>query len=152
MLFLPYLKNRDFNNTVITDENLVFLSRSDANTLLRNDKYNLGFDLDFVHLLTKGQLAFNTHHTMYNYKRLQSASEFKTDSNQETTIFTSKADYSLPINDTSNFEVGLKFSAIKTKSKIIKIDIDVNTGDEQIDLQNSDAFNYDENVFAAYSN
>ena len=58
----------------------------------------------------------------------------------------------IPINDTSNFEAGLKFSAIKTKSNIIKIDIDVNTGDEQIDLQNSDAFNYDENVFAAYSN
>lgn len=166
MLYLPFRKTRDFNNTVITDENLVFLSRFTANTLSRSDKHNLGFDLDFVHQLTKGQLAFNTHYTTYNYEVAQnvfsnffdqnntfeSASEFKTNSNQSTTIFTAKTDYSLPINDSSNFEAGLKYSNIKTESDITKFDVDVNTGDEQIDLQNSDIFNYDEKVYAAYSN
>jgi len=166
MLYLPYLKSRDFNNTIIADDNLAFSSRFDANTLSRDEKYNLGFDLDFVHLFTKGQLALNSHYTTYNLDRsqnvfsnsfdqnntFQSASEFNTNSNQETTIFTSKIDYSLPINDTSNFEAGVKYSNIKTESDIIKFDIDVNTGNQQIDLQNTDAFNYDEKVFAAYSN
>ncbi len=61
-------------------------------------------------------------------------------------------DYSLPINETSKFEAGIKYSEIMTESDITQFDIDVNTGNEQIDIQNSDAFDYDEKVFAGYSN
>ncbi|MBN4070787.1 TonB-dependent receptor family protein, partial [Olleya sp. AH-315-F22] len=79
-------------------------------------------------------------------------SAFRTAANQDTNIFTSKIDYSLPINETSNFEAGVKYSNIKTGSDITQFDVDINIGNEQIDIQNSDDFNYDENVFAAYSN
>lgn len=166
MLFLPYFKYRVFNNTVITDDNSLFLFRFDSNNLSRDNKQNLGFDLDYTHQFKKGQLSFNTHFTTYDYERVQnvfsdffdqsnafeSSSAFNTNSNQDTKIFTSKIDYSLPINKTSNFEAGVKYSNIKTESDITQFDIDVNTGNEQIDLQNSDAFDYDEKVFAGYSN
>jgi Outer membrane protein beta-barrel family/CarboxypepD_reg-like domain len=165
-LYLPYLNERDSNNTGIANNNSDFLSRFNANSLSRSDKYNIGFDLDFVHRLKKGQLLLNTHYTTYNYETTQnvfsdffdqnnafeSASEFNTNANQDTKIFTSKIDYSLPINETSNFETGVKYSNIKTNSDIAQFDVDINTGNEQINLQNTDAFNYDEKVFAAYSN
>jgi len=166
MLYLPYFKNRDSNNTIIIDDNSGFLSRFKANGLSRGNKYNIGFDLDFVHQLKKGQLLLNTHYTTYNYETTQnvfsdffdqnnafeSASAFNTNANQDTKIFTSKIDYSLPINDTSNLETGVKYSNIKTNSDIAQFDVDINTGNEQINLQNTDAFNYEEKVFAAYSN
>ncbi len=166
MLYLPYFKYRISNNTVITDENLSFLSRFDANSLSRNNKYNLGFDLDYVHLLKKGQLSFNAHFTTYDNEKFQnvftdffdqnnaldSSSLFNTNANQDSKILTSKIDFSLPINETSNFEAGIKYSNIKTDSDITKFDIDINTGNEQIDILNSDVFDYDEKVFASYSN
>ncbi len=165
-LYLPYYKYSISNNTVIRNNNLDFLSRFEADNLSRDNKYNIGFDLDFVRQLKKGQLAFNSHYTTYNYERFQvvesdffdvnnafiNSSAFNTKANQDTNIFTSKLDYSLPINDTSNFEAGVKFSNITTKSDVSQFDIDLNTGNQQIDLQNSDVYNYDENVFAAYSN
>lgn len=166
MLYLPYFKYRLNNNTVISDSNLDFLSRFNANNLSRDNKYNLGFDLDFTHQLDKGQIAFNSHFTTYDYVREQGVitdffdqnndfeetTAFNTDANQNTTIFTSKIDYSLPVNDASNFEAGVKFSNVNTDSDITQFDVDINTGDEQIDPLNSDTFNYDENVYSAYSN
>jgi len=166
MLYLPYFKYRLKNNTIISDSNLDFLSRFNANNLSRDNKYNLGFDLDFTHQLEKGQIAFNSHFTTYDYDKNQDVitdffdqdnnfdetTAFNTDANQNTTIFTSKIDYSLPINDTSNFEAGVKFSNVNTDSDITQFDVDINTGAEQIDLLNSDTFNYDENIYSAYSN
>ncbi len=166
MLYLPYFKYRISNNTIITDNSSVFLSRFDANNISRDNKHNLGFDLDYAHLFKKGQLSFNAHYTTYDYERFQnvfsdffdqsnvfeSSSAFNTSANQGTNIFTSKIDYSVPLNETSNFESGVKYSNINTKSDITQFDIDVNTGNEQIDLQNSDAFDYDEKVFAGYFN
>jgi outer membrane receptor protein involved in Fe transport len=166
MLYLPYFKYRLNNNTVISDSDLDFLSRFNANNLSRDNKYNLGFDLDFTHQLEKGQIAFNSHFTTYDYIREQGVitdffdqnnnfdetTAFNTDANQNTTIFTSKIDYSLPINDASNFEAGVKFSNVNTDSDVTQFDVDINTGAEQIDPLNSDTFNYDEKVYSAYSN
>ena len=126
----------------------------------------LVFDLDFVHQFKKGVLSFNSHFTTYDYKRFQgvtsdfydvnddylASSAFNTKSNQDTKIFTSKVDYSFPINETSNFETGLKFSNIKTKSDITQSDVDLSTGNEIIDVLNSDAFKYDEDVLSGYVN
>ena len=166
MLYLPFFKSFISNNTPITDNNLNFLSRFNANSPLRDNKRNLGFNFDYAHKFKKGQLNFTSHFTNYDYQRLQdvitdffdqnnvfeSMSAFNTNANQDTTIFTSKIDYNLEISETSKFEAGVKYSNINTESNITQFDVDINTGTEQIDLQNSDAFNYDENVFAAYTN
>lgn len=165
-LYIPYFKYRISNNTNITDENGDFLRRFTADNLSKDNKYNLGFDLDFQHNFVKGELTFNTHYTAYNYERnqdvlsnffdlnnnFQNASAFNTNADQDTQILAAKIDYSLPINEYSNFETGLKFSNITTESDIMQFDVDVNTGNETLDILNSDAFDYEERIFAGYIN
>ena len=166
ILYRPYFKYLISNNTDIRDDNFDFLSRFNANSLSGSNKYNLGFDISYAHKFKKGQLAVNMHYTAYDFEGRQNlvsdffdqsnvfenTSAFNTKANQDTTIFTSKIDYNLTISETSKFEAGSKYSNIKTESDITQFDVDINTGTEQIDLQNSDDFNYDENVFAAYAN
>ncbi|MFT5627287.1 MAG: outer membrane receptor protein involved in Fe transport [Glaciecola sp.] len=164
-LYTPYYKYQVRNNTDISDENLVFQSRFTADNLSRDNKYNLGTNLIFRHDFdNSAALTFNAHYTIYDYKRDQnvfsnffnqsnefdSSSEFNTLANQDTQIITGKVDYNLPINENSNFDAGLKYSNINTDSDITKFDII--GGSEIIDLNNTDAFKYDEKVFAAYSN
>jgi outer membrane receptor protein involved in Fe transport len=165
-LYLPYFKYKIGSNTVISDENSDFLSRFTADNLSRDNKYNLAFDIDFKHNFSSGDLTLNAHYTTYNYERnqhvisnffdvnnnFQNASAFNTDNNQGTNIFAGKIDYSLPLNDSSNFETGLKFSGTTTESDITQFDVDLTTGNETVDALNSDAFNYDERIYAAYAN
>jgi hypothetical protein len=110
--------------------------------------------------------VFNGHFTTYNYEKkqgvvsnffdinndFQSASAFNTNANQNTQIIAAQIDYSLPINESSEFEAGVKTSNIKTDSDITQFDVDLNTGNETVDALNSDAFDYDENIYAGYAN
>ncbi|WP_246277472.1 TonB-dependent receptor domain-containing protein [Winogradskyella ursingii] len=164
-LYLPYFKYQINNNTVITDDNGDFLSRFTADNLSRDNKYNIGTDLIFRHVFeNQASLTLNGHFTLYDYERDQSVlsnffdennmfednSEFNTLANQDTQIITAKADYSLPIDDSTAFDVGVKFSNVNTESDITRLDI-IN-GNEVVNTANSNAFNYDENVFAGYAN
>jgi len=164
-LYSPYFKYQIRNNTNITDENLVFQSRFTADNLSRDNKYNIGTDLIFRHdFENSANLTFNAHYTIYDYDRDQNvitnnfdinnmfvnSSEFNTVSNQNTNIITGKMDYNLPISDTSNFDAGVKYSNINTDSDITRLDII--GGSEVVNTANTDAFKYDEKVFAAYSN
>ncbi len=165
-LYIPYFKYKIANKTTISDVNGNFLSRFTADNLSRDTKYNLAFDVDFNHSFTKGVLSVNAHYTTYNYERNQSvisnnfgmndaflgASAFNTENDQGTKILAGKIDYSLPLNESSNFETGLKFSSTNTESEITQFDVNINTGTETIDALNSDAFNYDERIYAAYAN
>ena len=165
-LWMPYFKYNIINNTNVLDSNQNLDYYFDANNLSNDDKYNLGFDLDYVHKFKKAgeKLAVNTHYTTYNYKRDQNvlsnyydnndaflqSTAFRTDSNQDTEIFTAKADYTLPTSDSSVLEIGAKASNIKTNSDITRFNI--SNGVETLDPNNSDAFNYDEDIYAAYVN
>ena len=164
-LYTPYYKYQIRNNTNITDENLDFLGRFTADNLSRDNKYNIGSDIIFRHDFdNRANLTFNAHYTIYDYERDQNvfsnffdqnnifdnSSEFNTLANQDTQILTGKADYSLPINETSNFDAGLKYSNINTDSDITRVDI-IN-GSEVLNTDNTDAFKYDEKVFSAYTN
>ena len=159
--FLPYFKYFLKNNTSISnDVQEGFISKN----LSRDEKHNLGFDLDYVHNFKEdgAKLSFNGHFTTYDYQRdqqvnsdnffedsvLDFSTAFNTMANQETEIFTFKMDYSLPIDETSSFETGVKFSIVDTQSDILKNDI-IN-GQEELDLNNTDAFNYEENIYAGY--
>ncbi|MFL0352836.1 TonB-dependent receptor domain-containing protein [Xanthomarina sp. GH4-25] len=166
MLWTPYFKYKLDNNTNIFNANNEFQSRFEADNLTNDDKYNLGFDLDYLHQFSKSSLAFNSHFTIYDYNRFQESSSiyydqnnifiaptaFNTDANQKTQIFTVQLDYKLPINDTSNFDAGSKYSSIQSDSDITRYDYDFNTNEEVLNLANSSAFEYNENVFALYSN
>ena len=161
MQFLPYFKFIEKNNTDISNS---FQDGFNSNNISRNEKQNLGFDLDYAHNFknNNAKVSFNSHYTTYDYQRRQDlnsdnfftnvllnfSTAFNTISNQDTKIFTSQMDYVLPINESSSFETGIKFSDVRTNSDIIKNDI-VN-GQEELDINNTDAFNYDEKIYAAY--
>ena len=160
-LYTPYFKYKIQNDTDIFDENLNMISGFTANNLSRDKKYNIGSDLTFRHdFKDDSNLTFNTHYTTYDYERNQNVfqdelldvddSEFNTIANQETQIITSKIDYNLPIDDSSSFDAGIKYSNVNTDSDITRLDI---INDQEIlNPENSDAFKYEENVFAGYAN
>jgi len=165
-LYTPYFDYNIFNNTDITDPDGEFLSRFTADNNSRDDKYNIGTDLDYKHTFLNGStLRLNTHFTAYDYQRDQnvfseffdmdnafiSDSEFNTLANQETDIVTAGADYNVSINeDAGSVDAGIKFSNVQTDSDITKVDII--DGNPVLDPLNSDVFKYDEKVFAAYFN
>jgi len=166
-LYLPYYKYQINNMTLISDVNDMPLSSFTADNLTGDEKYNFGFDLDFSQQFNNGSsININGHFTTYNYNQSQDvfsnffdsngqftqASQFEAFSDQETKIITSKVDYTLPLNDNSTIEAGIKFSNVETLSSIDQFDIDPNNGNTTLDFQNTDAFDYDEKVFAAYSN
>lgn len=164
-LLLPKFIYRIKNNTKATSPlnenlfNIEALNKSD------DEKYNLGFDLDFKHQInTNSKLIFNAHFTDYFYKREQEINSsyflpdnadnfktaFKSNNNQDTNIYSSQLDYTSQIDDNTDFEAGLKFSFINTDSFILRFDNDLNTGTSSLNLENSDAYNYEEYIMAAY--
>ncbi|WP_400075704.1 TonB-dependent receptor domain-containing protein [Winogradskyella sp. R77965] len=160
-LYTPYFKYQIRNKTNIADENQNFLSSFTANNLSRDNKYNIGTNLIYKHdFENKASLSFNAHYTIYDYERDQNVfqdepgvindSEFKTLANLNTNIISGKVDYSWPVDETSNFDMGLKYSNVKTDSDITRLDII--DGAEVLNTDNTDVFKYDENVFAAYTN
>lgn len=166
MLWMPYFKYDISNRTNVFGANHDLDFYYNANNQSNDDKYNLGFDLDFVHRFkNEGEkLTFNSHFTTYDYQRDQNVmsdyfnadhsfmqhTAYRTDNNQNTQIFTVQTDYSLPLNSISNLETGIKFSDIQTNSAILQFNI--NNGQEILDMANSDAFDYDEAIYAAYVN
>ncbi|NRD18582.1 TonB-dependent receptor [Winogradskyella eckloniae] len=164
-LYTPYYKYIVRNKTDIFDENFAMQNNFTADNLSRDNKYNIGTDLNFRHSFKNGaSLVLNGHYTIYDYTRDQNvftrnfdandvfedSSEFNTYANQKTNIINGKVDYSLPINETSSLDIGAKYANVNTESDITRLDIV--GGTEVLNTDNSDAFNYDENVLAAYSN
>ncbi|SHG83822.1 TonB-dependent receptor domain-containing protein [Winogradskyella jejuensis] len=164
-LYTPTFDYRIKNHTTINDANGVFDGRFTADNNSDDDKLNIGTDLGLTTNYKDGsRLSLNGHFTTYSYERDQNVfsnffdanntftndSEFNTLANQDTNIYTVKADYSLPLSESSTFDAGAKYSNVTTESSIFRIDI-VN-GSEVINTANSNAFDYDENVFAGYVN
>ena len=160
-LYTPYFKYRINNITDIFDANNNYLSGFRADNLSRDNKFNIGTDIIYKRdFKNESSLAFNAHYTIYDYERDQNVfqdepvdtndSQFNTLANQDTKILTGKLDYTLPLKNASSFSAGLKFSNVSTESDITRLDI-IN-GEEVINTNNTDAFNYDENVFAVYAN
>ncbi len=159
-LYTPYFKYQINNETNIFDADGNFLTSFEALNTSRDNKYNIGTDLVFNHnFKNDASLSINGHFTVYDYDREQDVfqdelidddSDFNTLANQETQIYSGKVDYSLPIGDSSSFETGAKFSNVNTDSDITRLN---NIGGSTvIDEANTDAFKYDESVFAAYAN
>jgi hypothetical protein len=164
---MPYFKYKINNNTSIRDNVNNFLGGFTANNLSRDDRFNIGTDLDLKHNFENdAQLTINAHYTNYDYSRNQNvfseffdanndferASEFRTLANQNTKIISSQIDYELPLSETASFETGVKFSNVQTNSDLAQFDRDLSSGDETLNTQNSDDFDYDEKVYAAYAN
>lgn len=162
--FLPYFKYLTTGITNI-DADVNVVERFNSNNLSRDKKHNIGFDLDYIsQFKNDAQLSLNAHYTNYDYSRDQRVfsdyygqnnlflerTAFNTAANQDTEIVTAQADFSTPLGEQSSLEIGTKLSNVKTGSDILQNDI-IN-GVEVIDVNNSDAFDYDEKVYAAYAN
>ncbi len=164
MLFLPYYKYKKYNITKVFDDSKTLDFYYYSNSFQNDEKHNLAFDLDFEHQFSKGKLLLNTHFTDYDYKKDQDVSSdyfeddgsfiattaFNSRNDQHTKIFAVKADYNLPISETSSFETGLKSSHIETNSATLIYNI-IN-GQEILDPNNTDDFDYNEDIQAAYVN
>lgn len=164
LLFLPYYKYKKNNNTNVFDSSNNLDFYYDSNNLERDEKHNLAFDVDFAHQFSKANLSFNAHYTDYDYRQDQNVvsnyyqndgsfietTAFNTRNNQNTKIITAQADFRSPLSDASTFETGLKTSHVETNSGTSRHDI-VN-GQEVLDPNNTDDFDYKEDVQAAYAN
>lgn len=166
MLVVPYFEYKINNTTNVFDANQNLDYFFNANNFSDDDKHNLGFDLDYVHKFkNEGErLLVNVHFTTFNYDRNQDVKSnyfdgdgsflettaFRTDNHQDTDIYTAKVDYTLPLSDSSNLELGAKGINIRSSSNITQFDV-IN-GTETIDPNNTDAFDYDETNFAGYVN
>lgn len=166
MLLVPYYKYDIVNKTNVLDTSQTLDYYFNTSNFSNDDKYNIGFDLDYVHAFKRAgeKLAINAHFTSYDYARNQNVlsnyfdsddtflqtTAYRTDNNQDTKIYTAQVDYTLPTSDASNLEIGAKTSNIQNMSDIMQFTIA--NGEEVLDVNNTDAFEYDETVFAAYAN
>ena len=164
LLFLPKFDYVINGQTNVFDENYNALYNFGNVNNSSDNKHNLGFDLDYVSLFNNdSKLSFNVHLTAYDYNRDQKVNSnyFFTDSNlnfsnafetiakQNTLINTTQADYILPISEgNSSLSFGIKGSFINTDSEINQFNVE--NGNAIIDPANSNAFDYKENVLAAY--
>lgn len=162
LLFLPYYKYIAKGEVDVTDNQNNLLYNFNSRNTSRDNKYNLAFDLNYTHKFKNAsKLSFNSHYTAYDYDRKQEvlsnyffpgspndSNAFHSKSNQVADIFTVQVDYSLPISETESFSVGVKTSLIENKSDISHFD-EVG-GNQTYNPANSDAFNYYEDIFAAY--
>ncbi|WP_298515086.1 outer membrane beta-barrel family protein [uncultured Kordia sp.] len=164
LLYLPYWKQNTLTNTVVDDQTVTNEDFSlEARNKSRKDKHNLGLNLDYVHHFEKEgeKLSANVHYTDYDKADDQHVSTeytvvanpdfstaFSTHANQRTNILSGQVDYELPISETANFETGAKLANIDTKSNLWQFNIE--NGVSTLDIANSDTFEYDESIYAAY--
>ncbi|MBT8270140.1 MAG: TonB-dependent receptor [Bacteroidia bacterium] len=164
MQFLPYFKYLTKSRTEITPPTSQPFAFFNATNLSRDLRHNMGFNLDYVHTFKadNSKLMFNAHTTLYDYRRNQEvvndyfredgqfreSNAFKTRADQNTSIYTGQIDYSLPFKESGSFEAGAKYSKVFTESGLVQRIIE--NGFEIIDLDNSDMFDYDEQVYAGY--
>ena len=163
---LSFSPNRTFENVVYTE---MRNSQNDLDSTLHtlsdieNDNSNLAFDLSYERELIKegAVLKANAHHTRYHESQQQTGSSdyfdpagdflrnfsFTTDANQDIDIYTGQLDYYTPLIKGS-FETGAKLSSIRSDSQIDYFD--VNGNQPPFDISLSDAFRYEETVWAGY--
>ncbi len=129
-----------------------------------DETFNLAFTLDYTHRLKKEgeKLSFSGHYTNYDTSNFQNVdtdyrfpddvlirtNRFQTFSSQVIELYTGQMDYELPIDDSSQFEAGVKVSNIDSESILDQFNFINDTREE--DLQNSDVFSYNETNYAAY--
>lgn len=158
---LPYFKYLTRSNSDIESSSSSF-NRIASQSVSRDDRHNIGVDLDYRYQLSESsKLSFNSHYTNYDYQRKQEVNSryfntsvivdetaFNINANQDTNIFTSQLDYALTISDKASLSSGIKFSNIKTESGIFQNDII--DGEEVPNEGNTNIFDYDEDVYAAF--
>ena len=139
-------------------------STLNTESLVTDDNLNLGVDLNYERVLNdKGaSLRANLHYTYYDLEQDQVGStdyfdpsgnfirnfRFSTDARQVIDIFTGQVDFSIPLGE-AKLETGGKLSTVQTDSRIDYFDVNGNV--PPFDIELSDIFRYDEDVWAIYA-
>ncbi|HET7360769.1 MAG TPA: outer membrane beta-barrel family protein, partial [Salinimicrobium sp.] len=165
--YTVFSPDKTFDNEVLTNitDDLpetadFFTTRSN----LEEDLSNLAFNLEYSHKLKKegAEISVKGHYTRYDQDRFQEVStryftsllespmvnNFFTEAQQGINIYTSQVDFVSPWGST-NFEMGAKASVIESESGIGFFDVQNGTSSPNPAL--SDAFLYDEHIYAAYA-
>ncbi len=150
-----------------TETAIVGDTLSGFNTINNSDEHqlNTSYYLDYVHELDKegAEISLNSHYTYFDYKRGQALNtifldtdenpswreDFTTDANQRIDLYSVQADYSTPAGKSANFESGLRYAGINSKSKVVQKGFD--RDQPGIDPTEAGNFSYDESIFAAYA-
>ena len=160
--FLPYFKYLARGYTAIqsADSNI---NRIDSKSISRDTKFNTGIDLDYVYNANDAsRIAANIHYTNYDYQRQQDVSSkysqssliileqtaFNVLAEQDTEIFTTQLEYAINLSDEILLATGVKWSNVQTSSGILQNDIINN--EEILNTNNTNNFNYNEDVYAAF--
>ena len=151
-----------------TDTDLVGDSRWSSFETLNNatrEKINTSYYLDYIQdLNTEGaQLSFNAHFTFYEEsdsqllnttffdtdRELAGENQFTTETYQKLNLYSLQGDYLTPLGDASTLETGLRFAGIASNSSILQQGFD--RDQPGIDPSASGIFDYDESIYAAYT-
>ena len=162
--FLPYYRRVIRGTTEVTPVIPTEIADFYSNSTSRDKKHNMGFDFDFVQRFeNSGRISFNSHYTTYDFRRNQNVetdyflgnnsffqnNTFKTRSDQDTEIVTSQLDLNQPVGENGTLEIGVKYTNISSGSGISRYDLIGN--DFLLDPTNTDLFDYNEKVLAAYT-
>ncbi|MGB5420392.1 outer membrane beta-barrel protein [Algibacter sp.] len=143
---------KELDSTFITDARKV------------DETFNSAFTLDYIHKFKKEgeKLLIRGHYTNYDLSSFQNVdtkylypnetlirnNRFQTFTSQEIMLYTGQLDYELPVGNFGLFEAGLKFSNINSENILTQYSFENDIREQ--DLQNSDAFIYDETNYAVY--
>ncbi|HIB37273.1 outer membrane beta-barrel family protein [Mesonia sp.] len=162
-----YSPNKTYKNrgtTNIYNEGFELDSLFNTKSNLENDLVNIGYDLSFSHQFKpQTSIVANVHSTYYddqtqqflatNYEdannNLLNENSFSTQAAQKTNIYTGQLDFETVFGKFA-FSSGIKLSDINTTSELQFLEVNSNAPAFE-DNYLSDKFNYDENVYAAYS-
>lgn len=151
----------DTKSSIVGDTLSGFSTTNDSD----EQQLNTSYYLDYVHELDKkgAELSINSHYTYYDYERGQALNtvffdrdgnsagrnDFTTDSDQRINLYSLQTDYLTPLGKSANFESGLRYAGITSKSKVAQQGFDRNR--PGIDPTEAGNFSYDESIFAAYT-
>jgi len=153
------------SGTDIENNNGELTARLAGLNILDTDIFNTAYYLDWVHKLNdKGaEISANAHFTYYDYKRGQELNndivagftEFTSENtlnigtNQMINLYSAQTDLTLPINEHSIIETGVRLATINSEASIMQSGFDQSL--EGVDPTESGLFNYDEQIYAGYA-
>ncbi|TLP75677.1 TonB-dependent receptor [Maribacter sp. ACAM166] len=152
------------STTAIEDANGGLMASLEGLNISKNDMFNTAYYFDWVRKLNDSgaELSFNSHITYYDFKRNQelnndivegdsefiSENTFRVSSNQIINLYSVQTDLTLPLNQHSVMETGLRYAGINSEASIVQTGFDQIR--EGVGLTDSGIFNYDEQIYAGY--
>ncbi len=162
--FQPIRDQQVDSETLINDEAGVLESSFTTQNLSEHEELNTSYYLDYRHSLAKkgAELSVGSHYTYYDYERFQGLqtdffdfdqnligeNDFSTINKQRVDLYSAQLDFQYPFGASGNFETGLRYAGIDSKSDVEQEGFD--RTQPGIDPTENGDFAYKEDIYAAY--